>query len=300
MSITAKEFEVTMNLMEAERQFSPILSVYRFKIGTTVLTHSGGNYATYQDDMLPTEVVANAIQILGEKQKDIIWNEIHSTRGLVVLVLLLKGTYNKKTFNFFIDKIYKELFNSSLLQKTYSTSCRKVNLSTAEKLSILLMQYDKMINPFSCSHKKPASKYLDDLKLELYFDSSSLERPNIKLSAAARNATTTEFISSPFQIIYYAEYLNDNENYTGYKSFKHSYSFDYDCSLSDEILMINLQSNTAECNSIRVNLSKGTIWSMSMDGRSEALTDTHLNIINTYLEECISRVQKSITSQILD
>lgn len=295
MSITAKEFEVTMNLMEAERQFSPILSVYRFKIGTTVLVHSGENYATYKDEMLPTEIVANAIQILGEKQKDIIWNEIHSIRGLVVLVLLLKGAYNKKTFNFFIDNIYQKLFKTSLLQKQYSTSC------TATKLSYLLMQYDKIINPFGCSHKKPASEYLDDLTLKLYFDSSSLELPNIKLSTAARNATTAEFTSSPFQIIYYAEYLNDeaNEIYTGYKSFKHVYTFDYDCSLLDEILMINLQSNT-ECNSIRVNLAKGTIWSTSMDGRSEALTDAHSDLVNTYLEECISRVQKSITSKIIN
>lgn len=95
MSISTREFETTMKLMGAERQHSNSLSVSSFKLGTTKLVHCGGNYATYKDDMLSREIVDNAIQILGTKQRDILWNEIHSTKGLVVLVLLLKGEYNK-------------------------------------------------------------------------------------------------------------------------------------------------------------------------------------------------------------
>lgn len=298
MSISTREFETTMKLMGAERQHSNSLSVSSFKLGTTKLVHCGGNYATYKDDMLSREIVDNAIQILGTKQRDILWNEIHSTKGLVVLVLLLKGEYNKEIFNFFIDKIYKELFNNSLLQKQYSTALD----TTSPKSNIfenLLMQYDKVINPYcSLSSVKPASNYLDQLKLDLTFNSSSMELPNIKVNSTTKLGTTAEFTSSPFQIAYYAEYLNDEstETYTGYKSFKHTYIFDYNGTLLDEFLMINIHSPN-EDTSLSVNLNKDLIW--SSDNPAVPLKDAHMDLLISYLEECISRITKCITSNII-
>lgn len=297
MSISIREFETAMKLMGAEQQPSVSLSVLSFKIGTTKLVHCGGNYATYTNDMLPPEIVSNSIQILGQKQQDIIWNEVHSTKGLVILVLLLKGEYTKKTFNSFIDKIYKELFNTSLLQKQYSTSLKATSLKSTI-LSNLLMQYDKTINPFRVLSTNPASVYLEKLKLDLTFDSNSIELPNIKVTTTTELGTTAEFTSSPFQIIYYSEYLNAEtlESYDGYKSFKHTYIFDYNCELLEEFLMINLNSPN-ENTSLSINLSKGLIW--SSNSPVVQLTDTHIELLISYIEECISRIQKCITSNII-
>ena len=299
MSISTREFETAMKLMGAERQNSTSLSVLSFKLGTTKLVHCGGNYATYKDDMLPKEIVDNAIQILGTKQRDIIWNEIHSTKGLVVLVLLLKGEYNKEIFNSFIDKIYRKLFNNSLLQKQYSTALDTTS-PKSNILESLLMQYDKVINPYySLSSVKPASAYSDKLKLDLTFDSNSMELPNIKVNATTSLGTTAEFTSSPFQVAYYAEYLNDEstETYTGYKSFKHTYIFDYNCALLDEFLLINIHSPNEEDSSLSINLFKGLIW--SSDNPAIPLTDTHIELLINYLKECVSRIQKCITSTIV-
>ena len=301
MSISIREFETAMKLMgaERERQNPTRLSFSSFKLGTTKLVHLGGNYATYEDDVLPTKIVDKAIHILGPKQRDIMWNEIHSTKGLVVLVLLLKGKYNKKDFNSFIDKIYTELFNNSLLHKQYSTTLTSANSSKAIVLSTLLMQYDRTINPFSISSTRPASAYSDKLKLDLTFDSNSMELPNIKVNATTSLGTTAEFTSSPFQVAYYAEYLNDEstETYTGYKSFKHTYIFDYSCALLDEFLLINIHSPNEEDTSLSVNLFKGLIW--SSDNPAIPLTDTHIELLINYLEECVSRIQKCITSTIV-
>ena len=299
MSISTREFETAMKLMGAERQNPTSLYVSSFKLGTTKLVHCGGNYAIYKDDMLPKEIVDNAIQILGKKQRDIIWNEIHSTKGLVVLVLLLKGEYDKEIFNSFIDKIYRKLFNNSLLQKQYSTALDTTS-PKSNILESLLMQYDKAINPYcSLASVKPTSDYLDQLKLDLTFDSSSMELPNIKVNSTTKLGTTAEFTSSPFQVAYYAEYLNDEstETYTGYKSFKHTYIFDYNCTLLDEFLMINIHSPNEEDTSLSVNLNKGLIW--SSDNPAIPLTDTHIELLINYLEECISRITKCITSNII-
>lgn len=298
MGISIREFETALNLVKAERQNTTNLSVSIFKIGTTQLVHYGGNYATYKDtdSILPKEIVDNAIQILGQKQRDIIWNEIHSTKGLVVLVLLLKGEYNKEIFNSFIDKIYRKLFNNSLLQKQYSTALDTTS-PKSNILESLLMQYDKAINPYASV--KPASAYSDKLKLDLTFDSNSMELPNIKVNATTSLGTTAEFTSSPFQVAYYAEYLNDEstETYTGYKSFKHTYIFDYNCALLDEFLLINIHSPNEEDTSLSINLFKGLIW--SSDNPAIPLTDTHIELLINYLKECVSRIQKCITSTIV-
>ena len=161
------------------------------------------------------------------------------------------------------------------------------------------MQYDKAINPYcSLASVKPASDYLDQLKLDLTFDSSSMELPNIKVNSTTKLGTTAEFTSSPFQVAYYAEYLNDEstETYTGYKSFKHTYIFDYNGTLLDEFLMINIHSHN-EDTSLSVNLNKDLIW--SSDNPAVPLKDAHMDLLISYLEECISRITKCITSNII-
>ena len=162
------------------------------------------------------------------------------------------------------------------------------------------MQYDKAINPYcSLASVKPASTYSDKLKLDLTFDSNSMELPNIKVNATTSLGTTAEFTSSPFQVAYYAEYLNDEstETYTGYKSFKHTYIFDYNCALLDEFLLINIHSSNEEDTSLSVNLFKGLIW--SSDNPAIPLTDTHIELLINYLKECVLRIQKCITSTIV-
>lgn len=300
MGISIREFETALNLVKAERQNTTNLSVSIFKIGTTQLVHYGGNYATYKDtdSILPKEIVDNAIQILGQKQRDIIWNEIHSTKGLIVFVLLIQEKYTKNEFNRLVDKVYNKLFNNSLLQRQYLTTL-SIHSPEAQKLKALLLQYDKITNPYySLVSLKPASAYLDQLKLDLTFDSSSMELPNIKVNSTTKLGTTAEFTSSPFQVSYYTEYLNDEstETYTGYKSFKHTYTFDYAFSLLNEFLLVNLHS-TDEDSSLSINLTKGLIW--SSERPAIPLTDVHINLLIKYLEECIMRITRCITCNIV-
>lgn len=304
MGIAIREFEIAMETLGAIKlpckELSSTLKVPCFKVENVVFVHSGTDFVILGGTVESVEIIQKARSKLGPKQKDIIhWNGVHSIRGLFTIALMLQNKYSKQSIKQLINETYRKLLNCSILHNHSIQNYKGVQLEKAEILYNLLLKYDKIINPFynQLSTKEPSS-YLNTICMDFSFDDNLLKKPNLTLTLSSQ-ASTAEFIYSPDTLIYYSEYLNDEagEAFTGYTSIEHSYftSNDY----TDEIITITVFNPDYENININVSLKTGLAWKTSEENSQKALTNSQLDFIISNLEKCISRIQKTITNQII-
>ena len=307
MGIAIREFEIAMETMGAKPLSKDEIpyntKVPCFRVGDSVLVHSGSNFVVQQGTRASIDIMQKVKSELNGKCNDIIHlNEIYSIRTLFTLALMLENRYSKQSVIQLIDQTYSKILNSSILKHSISSPYHGINLKNANKLYELLIRYDKIINPFGEENvqiQNPAV-YLNELFLDFSFDDSSLELPNVTVCLSGKESST-EFVSSPNALIYYAEYLNDEtkSTYNGYRSFEHCLITDSVTGDIDEILTITLYKSASSNTNLNLSLKTGLAWKTSEEPSATPLTDSQLDFVISNFEKCISRIQKTITSKII-
>ncbi|MDR0398067.1 MAG: hypothetical protein LBH36_02695 [Candidatus Nomurabacteria bacterium] len=211
MAISIKEFEITMRSLFTHRikDRPGHKTLPCFKVEGVTFTHSGTYYVVQEG--VPYWIYNAAMAIVGERGQggDNFWSgEIHSVKGLIILVSLLKREYDQKFIDRLTNTIYKKLLKHALRDSNAPLCAVPVDLDL-KKLQEVLAQYKDVVNPFGndrISLAEPAT-YVDKVRLGIEYDLSD----NSYEVSLATDIFNTNFCNCAECLTYHSSGWNDAE-----------------------------------------------------------------------------------------
>lgn len=319
MGISIQEFKVAMETFGAERLTDQRGSRYRilvpcFQIKGTQFFHSGSYYVVNRGENIPDDIMNRAMAEVGEKHPggdNFWWGEVHSIKGMLTLVTMLRGDYSKELVDELTNKIYKKLLECSLIKSNVEFPFEFSNHSPKmQELRKLLEEYNNVVNPFGnldFKIKEPI-EYLDKIKVQLStdYEKSSNAYANITLN--------NSLFESSFSIdskgwTYWSRILIETNNKESFIAFCHYYENGSKNSYVDEVVYLDysVQGNngyifdtTNENIDLRISLKTGLAWQTYKESEAKLATDEQLDVMITHLKISIEYLKNEILSNIIE
>ena len=313
MSITIREFIVAMETYGAKRlndSLSPVrhdILVPCFNISGTYFLHSGLYYIISRGNNVPVKVMERAMSEFSEKHPggENFWNgEIHTIKGLLTLIAMLEGKYNKSFIDEMTNKIYKKLLDCSLIKNNYPLPFHEKHSTKMQALYKTLEEYKNLVNPYGNNELqlKDPIDYLDSVDVSFEWWEGKNPYTSLILSGNLCQAKYKEdeygcFYDSvvPIQKNYknghiHLEYYCENENgiNTVDELVHFYYKFDENCYMLDP--------NDLD---LKISLQTGLAWQGSNKTRAKLVTDAQISIMLFHLKMTIKKLRYKIVKNMI-
>lgn len=312
MAISLKEFQVAMDVLDAQKLYDRELSIYDnilvpcFKVGDVTLTYSGFSYIEPLGSIIPKNIFFQAIVEFGQElldSFDLEYGTVLTLRGLVVISLMLQNRYSKELANSLIDRIYSILLSYPKIKFNFGIPFTLVPSSKIKELCAVVSEYDNCVNPFATYYYvlRPASSFLDDVTVNLIVEETDIV--NLTLYSKMLN---TEFRMSVdgFQYFTCAWYDSLKSIHRPHVAVTHLFHTGHDGNPVDEIISIDrsiIGHLNCHPNDVHLNISihSGLAWETGNKHQATIATDEQIDIAIAFLRSSIRKIRNNILSNIL-
>lgn len=303
MSIAIRTFEVAMEMYGAERLpnytiFDRNISVPCFNVAGTIFLHSGRATVTQIGNLVPKKIIERAMAELGEIYpfggNHFYLGEIASVKGLLTVVSMLEGKYNKKLVNEFTDKTYKKLLYYLSIRNNVEIPLHPAHSPKMNTMCKLLAEYVNVVNPFdNNAHRlEKIIPYLDNLKF--YLD-TTMRQDEFRL--ALDSSSTISFLNNENGWSYHSHVvINSSCINTVYHYNNGNNGVDV-----DEIVCLDYRKNMDMLQKdieLRISLKTGLAWKNCKKEDIKSVTDEQIETMITYLRISIEELKKQIADTV--
>ena len=313
MSISIQELQVAMETFGATRlkdkrgtRYNDVI-VPCFEVADIHFSHSGSYYVVQRIEKASAELMVKAMAEFGEKDPggyNFWYNEIHTVRGLLTLVLMLENRYSKELADSLTNETYKQLFGSTMLQNNVDV-VDEADSQKMQELWLLLGEYHKLVNPFGVHDVKlkEPTEYLEKIKPGIGFTENSI---NLSLSTIDRSVSSTFNINKSGW--YYGFGWDDRTQKSGTYGFTFTHCFEEEngCNPADEVISLYVYTLPSEKkirnNDIRIrfSLKSGLVWKTNTDKiKPKPISQKQLEIIIKYLKKAIKLMKSEIIAEMV-
>lgn len=308
MGISIAEFRVAMETYGAKRLPDRAGSrtgtdVPCFAIGDVLFLHSGSYYIVQQGNNVPKEIMNKAMAEFGEEhpgRKNFWWGETHSVKGILTLVAMLEGKYNKELIDELTNKTYKKLLECSLIQKNVELPFQCNHSPKMEKLCQKVVEYNNIVNLFGNAtfDLKEPIEYFDSLKLSIAsFKESDIPYARLTLEGKSSQA---KYDNDSNGWCYDTMILVQKNRKNGYIIMGHYYNNGRNYRPVDEVVRLDYKSKSGSYDhdpddiDLRISLKTGMAWQTYKEEEAAPATDEQINIMITHLNKSIKKIKKRI------
>lgn len=291
MAISIREFDVSMSICGAKRLDERIASnkkkVPQFSVKGFSFYHSGSYYIVIKGDEISvstTEIMEQAREEVQEEfpgGENFWYEEIHTLKGLIILVIILQERYTQETVKQLLNDVYKQLLDNREIKQIPKFSILNHRVCRLQKA---VEEFRIMVNPYVGDVKEPI-KYLDDIGVSVSTDDATV----LRLSA---KQCSTKYSRKGKAFSYSSETNLQKDGYC------EEVSISYYVSNGQEYLQLLRYIKEKSNKSLTMNLTNGTVWNGNDCENAIPVTNEILDVMLSYLESASKELQNEITSKI--
>lgn len=305
MGISVQEFKVAMETFGAKRlNNQPDLKLHYllvpcFEVQGVKFFYSELDCIVQWGDNASDEIFDQIIEKFGEQQSEsenFRKGEIYSIKEIMTLATMLEGKYRKELVDKLIKETYKKLLACPLIQINVKTPFQKLPSPKMKELRKMLIQYDKVVNPFSKGNYtgKELCKYLDKVEVKISFDEQyamlalSCENISTMFSKAAKGVK--------YQILDRndSQQSEDNECIS---TMTHYYHNSGNGNPDEEVIYLSYiaggkYQEGSEDIDLRISMKTGLAWRTYEEEKATLATDEQIATMITHLEKRVSWVKE--------
>lgn len=310
MGISIQEFQMAMEVFGARRLNDGIgtrynISVPCFEVKDTIFLHSGSYYVVQRGTKVTEQIMNRAMAEFEEEYPggDNFWyNEIHSVKGILTLVLMLNNQYSKEIVNRLTSETYQKLLQIPLIQQKFDKTQSRVQDDRYKNLTERLEEFDTIVNPFIENNFKfqEPSQYLDKIAMKISYFRNADDSILLSISVQQIEMIFRREKSSWRYSIEIRDNLEETECYTYVVHFCNN---ENDSTTMDEVIF--LEKRTNECLEIsndidlRISLKNGLAWETYNRIRAKPATDEQIEIMMMYLSDVIEKAKTTIINNMI-
>ncbi len=306
MGISIIEFKTALEVYGAKRLADCIGSRYNFmvpcfKVEDTTFLHSGSYYIVQRGAIVSDKLMKEAMAKLGEKYpggNNYWYDEIHSVRGILTLVSMLEGKYDKELVEKLTAETYQKILQHPSLQKSLPSQFDEFP-EDWKTLTDLVKELDHIANPFvNSSYKlKDPIHYLSKLTMSIGSGKTSFR---LKIE----NSNTSVEFSVDNNGIYYSIFISNpsgSKKPEGWLNVGHYNK----PSFSDEIIYLDYcpkggYSHTDDDFDLRVNLHNKLAWQTYHENRIKPITKKQISVMTNLFQRAIETAKAEILSYMVE